>query len=38
MKENVRLNVRHEIGVCAEQLGKPELTYFRQLVCEHSKV
>ena len=34
MKENVRLNVRHEIGVRAKQLGKPELAYLRQLGCE----
>ena len=38
MKENVGLNVRHEIGVCAEQFGKLKLAYFRQLSCKHETV
>jgi len=31
MKEDIRLNMWHEIGVRTQQLGVPELTYFRHL-------
>jgi len=34
MEENVRLNVRHEVGVCTEQLRVPELANLRQLSCK----
>jgi len=36
VKEDIRLNVWHEVSVCAQQLGVPELAYFRHLSCKHA--